>query len=151
MNIRVAIISGLKQQRDYTAAILGQVEGLEVVYKGNSVTTHFRQLRRTNPDIILLTTGAPDAFHTDLNPRFPNVRNRLPRTKIMLRTELDRSHPFIQEAVRSGASVIDERIDFAKIAEAIPRVHSGEQLVLYAAKGHDLEVPQRGLGRKETR
>ncbi len=152
-SIRVAIISGSKAQRNFTAENLmrGHYGEFNIVYRGSSLSTHFKQIEGSRSDLILLTTGSPNTFSYEIDPRFRKVKESLPETRILLRTELEQKDPFVMTATKSGVSVIDERADLPQIIDAIRRTVAGEQVICYLdQKNHDLEI-YRSQGQKEAR
>lgn len=144
MPIRIALIGGGKENRSYARKRFAQMPGFEVVFESNSPQTHFKSLRNARPDIILVTTGYPDTLHDELDPKFEKVKSRLPAAKIFVRTELTEQHPFVQEAIRAGISIIGEGHDFDEIAKGMWRItHGGEQVVNFAPRSYDLETYHR--------
>lgn len=143
MPIRIALIGGGKENRSYARKRFAQMQGFEIVFEGNSPQTHFKSLRNARPDIILVTTGYPDTLQDELDPRFEKVIRRLPSAKIFVRTELTERHPFVQEAIRAGISIIGEGHDFDEIAKGMRRIAVGEQVVNFAPRSYDLETYHR--------
>ena len=119
----------------------------ETVYQGGSLSTNFKQLVKARPDVVIIVTGTPNTFYDEINPRrFQKLAEWLPNTKVLLRTELERDHPFIKDAIACGASVLDERCDWPIIARGIERIMQGERLVLYESRKQDLETNRSRLG-----
>jgi hypothetical protein len=141
MKIQLALISGSTEQRKLMEEKLSQFGTFETVYRGKSLSTNFKQLVKTKPDVVIITTGSPDTFYAEINPeRFQKLTGLLPNTKILLRTELDENHPFIKDSVAHGANIMDERCDWNTIAKEIGRIAQGERLVHYESKRQDLET-----------
>ncbi|MEK7182583.1 MAG: hypothetical protein AAB694_00280 [Patescibacteria group bacterium] len=138
-NIYVAIIGGLKAQRAYAREHLLQFPTMRIVFEGKSLREHFKRLVRSNPHIVLILTGSQNTFAEELYPAFTKIQERIPRAKILLRTELSQEHPLIQKAIEAGVNVVDERYDFTKITEALRRVVEGEHIVWYKGRAEDLE------------
>lgn len=149
--IRVAVVSGSRSTREYLARELERYSNLRIVYQGSSLQTHFRKLRDSQPQVILLDTTTPGTLPHDLNPKFKKVRGKLPESALLLYTQLQKEDPFIKTATREGrASVIDERLAVGQIARIIQRISEGEQvIILYGEQTkHDLETYR--PRRKET-
>jgi uncharacterized protein Usg len=145
MEIKLAIFSGLAEQRQEIQEQLAPFGDFNIVFSGKNLRSASAYWRKARPDIFLIQTGTPDNFHYDLRPDFPSVRNALPSAKITLRTELSQNHEFIQRAIKNGVSIIDERTEWRNVAGVLIQVSTGEQVVRYEQRKFDLESsPPRG-------
>lgn len=97
---------------------------------------------QTEPDVIVVETGSPNMFSTDLNIESltTKISRFLPRAKIVLLTELSAQDPFVQAAIKKGVSVIGEGIDYPTVVQRIYQMVCTENpFVLYPARDQRLE------------
>ncbi|MDO8657432.1 MAG: hypothetical protein Q7K55_01730 [Candidatus Levybacteria bacterium] len=138
--IRVAFICAARTQAEIANEKLNIFGAFTFVHFGKDLKTNFKEMVKSSPQVIIIDTSSDINYYNNFDPRFSKIRNNLPSTKILIRTELRKDHPFIQEAYKNGASIIDECLDYQKIAETIGiLINTNEQIVRYESRIRDLE------------
>lgn len=148
MSTRIALFWGNLQSRKYAEERFAQMEGLEVVFKGNSYRKQLKLLLNSRPDVIVVSPGEGNMHISQIDPTFKKIRIKIPQARIILHTELSFDDPFVLRAERSGISIVDNRLDYGQLALGINKVAEGEQIALFAGKSHNLETFRRNPGKE---
>lgn len=139
--IRVALICASRTQAEITKRNLSVFGEFNFVHTGKDFKTNFKKMVEKDPQVIIVDTASNNDYYREFDPRFLKIGRFLPRTRILIRTELPEQHPFVQEAYENGASIVDERLAYQKIAETIcTLIDTKEQVVRYESQArHDIE------------
>lgn len=146
--LRIALISGSKGQRELMEKTFPLFGGLGIVYKGQSLGTNFGELVRSRPDVVVVVTGSPNTFHYEIDPTFRKLHQRLPQTKIVVRTELNPLHEFVRQCSEGGTSIVGDQLDWHDVVDAVRRTAGGEQVIHFGSRLSGLETHRR-IHRKE--
>lgn len=126
---RIAIICQNRSIAQNMARHLSSHMAFDLVHTGQNLSRGFRKLVKRKPHVILVDTTAPNCYR-DFDPKFQEVKNALPGIRIVIRTELDEEHHFVREAYNNGASIIDDRLEYLKIAQTLQDVLTVEKPVI---------------------
>jgi hypothetical protein len=142
--IRLALLGDNKHVRGFLGENLSRLDSISVTFRGNDAHVGFKQMAR-NCDVILFDSPSP----ANVNPTKlkEKLQRQNPTKRVVFRTDLTFTDPFIADAIENGFSVVDGRRDIKDIAEAIHKAQQGEQVVLLSADSHNLDTwrtrPQR--------
>lgn len=125
--LRIAIICASIKQAELTKIHLLPFGAFNFVHTGKDLKTDFRKMTKEAPDIVLVDMSSMQDNYREIDPSFGKLRRFLPEVKIIIRTGLNLEHNFIREANENGAIIIDERLDYPKIAETLQKASTAEE------------------------
>lgn len=142
--IRLAYIGSSKLQRKILEEQCLREGNIKFVHNGKDLKTGFKELVGKKPQVIFIDTTTQIGYYNDFNPNFRKIyqEKQLKDTKIVIRTELSQTHPFVKEAHENGAFIIDERVNIEKLVQKINEIAKDKELIpymVYESRNHALD------------
>ena len=123
--IRVAIIEDEKRYWNILETLLGQTEGISVIYMADNCVELVNEIKFKSPDVVIMDINLPRRNGIEA---VAELKQRWPEIKVVMFTVHDDDEN-VFNAIKAGAIGYILKYEAGKIAEAVREVHHGRAYI----------------------
>jgi DNA-binding NarL/FixJ family response regulator len=129
VTIRVVLAEDHYLVREGTAALLGAIDGVELVATAADKDELLARVEENRPDVVITDIRMPPEHHTEGLAAAAAIRSRYPGTGVILLTQFadpQYAHEFLSQGASGAGYLLKERIaDIGELERSVHQVAAG--------------------------